>query len=68
MYSFNGATDDYWDYNISIAKDGFFAMVSMTTLGDDDDSDGVEDYASMPARDNDEVKFVVEWSADFELP
>ena len=32
MYSFNGATDDYWDYNISIAKDGFFAMVDMTTL------------------------------------
>ena len=68
MYSFNGATDDYWDYNISIAKDGFFAMVSMTTLGDDDDSDGVEDYASMAARDNDEVKFVVGWSTDFELP
>ena len=27
MYSFNGATDDWWDFNISIAKDGFSAMV-----------------------------------------
>ncbi len=68
MYSFNGATDDYWDYNISIAKDGFFGMITMTTLDSDDDGDGIEDYASMPARDNDEVKFVVGWSADFELP
>ena len=50
MYSFNGATDDYWDFNISIAKDGFSAMISTTTLGDDDDGDGIEDYASMAAR------------------
>ena len=42
-------------------------MGSMTSLGDDDDNDGIEDYASMSARDNDEVKFVVGWSTDFEL-
>ncbi len=67
MYAFNGATDDYWDFNISIAKDGFFAMVTTTTLGDDDDGDGIEDFASMGARDNDEVKFVVGYGMDFEL-
>ena len=67
MYSFNGATDDYWDFNISIAKDGFSAMITTTTLGDDDNGDGIEDYASMGTRDNDEVKFVVGYSLDFEL-
>ena len=67
MYSFNGATDDYWDFNISIAKDGFSAMVSTTTLGDDDNGDGIEDYASMAARDNDSIKFVVGYALDFEL-
>jgi hypothetical protein len=39
----------------------------MTSLGDDDDGDGFEDYASMPARDNDEIKFVVSYGIDFEL-
>lgn len=67
MYAFNGATDDYWDFNISIAKDGFSAMITTTTLGDDDNGDGIEDYASMGTRDNDEVKFVVGYSMDFEL-
>src|SRR5690606_3892036 len=55
--AFNGVTEGYFDYNVSIAKDGFFAMISLTDLDDDGDGDGVEDYASMPARDNDEVKF-----------
>ncbi len=67
MYSFNGATDDYWDFNISVAKDGFSAMITTTSLGDDDNGDGIEDYASMAARDNDEVKFVVGYAMDFEL-
>ena len=67
MYAFNGATDDYWDFNISVAKDGFSAMITTTTLGDDDDGDGIEDYASQGARDNDEVKFVVGYAMDFEL-
>lgn len=65
--AFNGVTDDYFDYNISIAKDGFSGMVSMTTLGSDDDGDGVEDYASMAARDNDEIKFVVGYTLNFSL-
>ncbi len=67
MYAFNGATDDYWDFNISIAKDGFSAMVTTTTLGDDDNNDGIEDYASAGTRDNDEVKFVIGYAMDFEL-
>lgn len=67
VYSFNGVTDDYMDFNISIAKDGLAAMVSLTDLGSDDNNDGIEDYASMPARDNDEIKFVVSYSVDFEL-
>ena len=56
-----------WDFNISVAKDGFSAMVTTTTLGDDDNGDGIEDFASMGARDNDEVKFVVGYAMDFEL-
>ncbi|GAB5499402.1 MAG: TorF family putative porin [Pseudohongiellaceae bacterium] len=67
VYAFNGVTDDYWDFNISIAKDGLAAMITQTSLGSDDDGDGFEDYASQPARDNDEVKFVISYSVDFEL-
>lgn len=65
--AFNGVTEGYFDYNISVSKDGFSAMISMTDLDDDGDGDGFEDYASMPARDNDEVKFVVSYSLDFTL-
>jgi uncharacterized protein (TIGR02001 family) len=65
--AFNGVTDGYMDYNISLAKDGFTFMISDTTLGDDDDGDGIEDYASMSARDNDEIKFVVSYGVDFNL-
>jgi len=39
----------------------------MTSLSTDDDGDGFEDYASQPARDNDEIKFVVSYGVDFEL-
>ena len=39
-YSFNGVTEDYFDDNISIAKDGFSAMISMTDLDSDGDGDG----------------------------
>jgi len=66
-YSFNGVTEDYMDFNVSIAKDGFTAMVTFTDLDSDGDGDGFEDYANMPARDNDEVKFVVSYGIDFEL-
>lgn len=65
--AFNGITDGYMDYNISIAKDGFSFTISDTTLGTDDNGDGVEDYASMSTRDNDEVKFVVSYGLDFDL-
>lgn len=65
--AFNGITDGYMDFNITLAKDGFTFMISDTTLGTDDDGDGVEDYASMPARDNDEIKFVVSYGVDFTL-
>ncbi len=65
--AFNGVTESYMDYNISIAKDGFSFMVTSTDLSSDGDDDGVEDYASMPARDNDEMKFVVGYKLNFEL-
>ena len=65
--AFNGVTTGYFDYNLSIAKDGFMAMISGTDLGEDDDNDGVEDYASMMPRDNDNMKFVVGYTVNFEL-
>jgi len=65
--AFNGITDGYMDFNITLAKDGFTFMLSDTTLGTDDDGDGVEDYASMSTRDNDEIKFVVSYGVDFTL-
>lgn len=67
--AFNGVGlgEGYFDYNISIAKDGFSFMVTSTDLGDDDDNDGIEDYASMAPRDNDNVKFVVGYALDFTL-
>lgn len=65
--SFNGVTDDYFDYNISLSKGGFTAMISKTTLGTDDNGDGFEDYASEPPRDNDEIKFAISYTIDFEL-
>lgn len=65
--SFNGVTTDYLDYGITIANGGFAFMISGTDLGDDDDNDGFEDYASQSARDNDEIKFTVSYSVDFEL-
>ena len=66
-YSFNGVTDDYMDFGISLSKDGLTAMITQTDLGSDDDGDGFEDYASQPARDNDEIKFVISYAVDFEL-
>jgi uncharacterized protein (TIGR02001 family) len=65
--AFNGVTDGYLDYNISVSKDGFSFMVTTTNLGFDDDNDGLEDYASMAPRDNDNVKFVASYGIDFTL-
>jgi len=67
MYSFNGAAKNYMDYNVSLAKDGFSFMITGTNLGSDDDNDGFVDYASMPARSNDKIKFVVAYGVDFQL-
>ncbi|MDT8399529.1 MAG: TorF family putative porin [Pseudomonadales bacterium] len=65
--AFNGVTKGYVDYNVSIAKSGFAFMVTGTNLDSDDDDDGIEDFASMSARDNDKVKFVLSYSLDFDL-
>lgn len=65
--AFDGVTEGYLDYNVSIARDGFTFMVTGTDLDGDDDGDGVEDYANMPARDNDEIKFVASYSLNFDL-
>ncbi|MEM1434094.1 MAG: TorF family putative porin [Pseudomonadota bacterium] len=54
--AFNGF-ENYIDYNISIAKDGFSFMLSTTDV-DDVGPDNL---------DNDEVKFVVGYSIDFSL-
>lgn len=59
--SFNGTSDSYIDYGVSIAKDGFTFAVTGTDL-DDDGS-----FAVTPARDNDEVKFVISYGVDFAL-
>jgi len=65
--AFNGVTDDYIDYGVTLAKDGFAFSVIGTSLGSDDNNDGEEDFASMSARDNDEIKFMLSYSLDFEL-
>lgn len=65
--AFNGVTEGYMDFNISLAKDGFAFMISSTDLDSDGDDDGFEDYASMPPRDNDEIKYVVSYGLDFDL-
>ena len=55
--AFNGVPGDYIDYNISLSKNGFSFMISDTDL-DDVGADNL---------DNDEIKFVVSYSMDFEL-
>lgn len=59
--SFNGVTDAYIDYGFTVSKDGFGFMISGTDLDDNDD------FANQPARDNDEIKYTVSYSVDFEL-
>lgn len=54
---FNGVPGAYFDYNISLAKDGFSFVVTTTDLDDAGDD----------ALDNDEVKFVVGYAVDFSL-
>jgi len=58
--AFNGLTDSYNDWAISVAKDGF----SFAVTGTDMDGDMP---AAMGGYDNDEIKFVVAYAVDFEL-
>jgi len=62
-----GGTFDYFDYNASISKGGFSFMVTQTTV--DPDIRGMSDGSGGvgPALQNDQVKFVVSYSVDFEL-
>ncbi len=55
--AFNGVPGSYVDYGISLAKDGFSFMITDTDL-DDAGPDGL---------DNDELKFVIGYSVDFDL-
>ncbi|MEL7536649.1 MAG: TorF family putative porin [Pseudomonadota bacterium] len=56
--AFNGVPDSYVDYNVSLAKDGFMFMISGTDLDDTPTPDNL---------DNDEIKFVVSYSVEFDL-
>jgi uncharacterized protein (TIGR02001 family) len=55
--AFNGVPGSYVDYNVTLSKDGFFFMISDTDLDD----------AGPEGLDNDEIKFVLGFSMDFEL-
>ncbi|MBT5559254.1 MAG: hypothetical protein HOJ88_05115 [Proteobacteria bacterium] len=59
--SFNGTSDSYFDYALSASKSGFTFAVTGTDL----DEDG--SFAVTPARDNDNLKFVISYGIDFEL-
>ena len=54
---FNGVPESYVDYNATLSKGGFALTVSGTDL-DDAGADGLE---------NDELRFVISYSVDFEL-
>ncbi|MFK7956524.1 MAG: TorF family putative porin [Lysobacterales bacterium] len=55
--AFNGVPEGYFEYGISLSKDGFTVKLTGTDL-DDAGPDGL---------DNDEVKFVVGYSKEFDL-
>ena len=57
--AFNGVVGDYFDYNISISRGGFSFMVTSTN------ADGPS--AEFVGLDNDEPKFVVSYTVDFDL-
>ncbi|MGD2008373.1 MAG: TorF family putative porin [Cellvibrionales bacterium] len=56
--AFNGSSEGYFDYNISVAKDGFAFMVTGTD---------VEGPAADGGYDNDEIKFVVSYAVDVSM-
>ncbi|MFK8028810.1 MAG: TorF family putative porin [Gammaproteobacteria bacterium] len=55
--AFNGVPEGYVDLGVSLAKDGFSFAITMTDLDD----------AGPDNLDNDEMKFVIGYSKDFEL-
>ena len=56
--AFNGTDDGYFDYNVSVAKDGFAFMITDSNAGG---------AAAEGGYDNDQVKFVVSYSFDIDL-
>ncbi|EAW40921.1 hypothetical protein MGP2080_00560 [marine gamma proteobacterium HTCC2080] len=56
--AFNGTTGGYYDYNISVAKDGFAFMMSSTD---------VEGPAADGGYDNDQIKFVISYAVDISM-
>ena len=56
--AFNGVPEGYIDYGVSLSKDGFSFAVTGTDLDDTPTPDNL---------DNDEIKFVVSYTMDFEL-
>lgn len=63
--AFNGI-EGYMDYNVTIAKNGFGLMVSGTDI-DSTDVTGSENPGFGSGTGNDELKFVVSYSVDFDL-
>ena len=58
--AFNGLTESYNDWGVTVSKDGFSFMVSGTTMDSDEP-------AATGGFDNDEIKFTVGYSMDFTL-
>ena len=56
--AFNGSDGGYYDYNVSLSKGGFGFMITDTN---------VDGPAADGGYDNDQVKFVVSYSVDFDL-
>ncbi|MEW9797364.1 TorF family putative porin [Alteromonas sp. CYL-A6] len=58
--AFNGLTESYSDWGVSLSKDGFSFLVSGTTMDSDEP-------AALGGLDNDEIKFTVSYGVDFTL-
>ncbi|QCZ94811.1 TorF family putative porin [Salinimonas iocasae] len=58
--AFNGLTDSYVDWAVSLSKDGFGFAITGTDMDSDEPAAG-------GAYDNDEIKFVVSYAVDFQL-
>lgn len=57
--AFNGVDGDYFDYNVSLSRSGFAFMIT--------DTNAKGASAEVAGLDNDEVKFVVSYTVDFDL-